>query len=538
MHTPSPRSQRPCRSSSRPLDVAASLILTVGLLSCAAPAAQAAEAASAPFAKTAASGDTPASAAMQQSSPASSTSASSVADEHPSLKSSVTARFREIAPQSDGQRIFYAVYTIRLTNTGDVPLVVPSGGVPSRQSSTIAVGESKDFEADDTVVEDELVGGAWRFVDKVFAVTPKGVRVDSAIDTLIPVPGYVPAQPSPAPSQPATPSTGAPTPAPSPAPSAAAPAVTVTIAGTFDTKPGELVKEGTRVAFTYDVKNTGGVDLTDVLGRKTLAVGESFRLTTTETVVTAQNLKDGFVAAESKDVRGTLPNGTRIVVSPAFEYKLPIPEKPPIPAEMPDMDVQITGTFEVKEGEPVVAGTKVKWVAAVTNTGNVALRDVQVADSEKLAELPVGQTGVLSFESTVTERDVFNHSIFVATVATATTPTGGAFTENTLGTLGIPAVTPSPVVPVPQPIVTPTTTPAPTSSPAPTPAPTAAAGTRPAADVTLPTAPSSTRSTAGHLASTGSDAAAVLPAAGILALLGAVGVFLGRRRRSRPSTTD
>ncbi|MCJ1682766.1 LPXTG cell wall anchor domain-containing protein [Rathayibacter sp. VKM Ac-2928] len=299
----------------------------------------------------------------------------------------------------------------------------------------------------------------------------------------------------------------------------------MTITGKFLTEPGELVKEGTRVQFTYDVKNTGGVDLKDVLGRKKLAVGESFLLTTTEAVVSAQNLKDGFVSAESKLVRGTLPNGSRVTVSEPFVYKLPIPEKPPIPVEAPDLDVKVSGTFQVKEGEPVVAGTKVKWVAAVTNTGNVTLRDVQVADSEKLAELPVGETGVVDFESTVTERDVFNHSIWVASIATATTPTGVTYTKNTLGTLEIPAV-----VPVP----TPTPTPTPTPSPA--------ASTRPAAEVTVPTASSgaastaSKRSAAGQLASTGSDAAAVLPAAGVLALLGAIGVFLGRRRRNRATT--
>ncbi|MCJ1687514.1 LPXTG cell wall anchor domain-containing protein [Rathayibacter sp. VKM Ac-2927] len=309
----------------------------------------------------------------------------------------------------------------------------------------------------------------------------------------------------------------------------------MTITGKFLTEPGELVKEGTRVQFTYDVKNTGGVDLRDVLGHKTFKVGESFLLNTTEAVVSAQNLKDGFVPAESKLVRGTLPDGSRVTVSAPFVYKLPIPEKPPIPVQAPDLDVKVSGTFQVKEGEPVVAGTKVKWVAAVMNTGNVALRDVQVADSEKIAELPVGETGTVSFESTVTERDVFNHSIWVASPATATTPDGTTFTKNTLGTLAIPAV-----VPVPTPTPTPTPTPIPTGTP--TPAPAAAASTRPAAEVTVPTASSgaastaSKRSAAGQLASTGSDAAAVLPAAGVLALLGAVGLFLGRRRRNRTTT--
>ncbi|ROQ16858.1 LPXTG-motif cell wall-anchored protein, partial [Rathayibacter sp. PhB93] len=345
-----------------------------------------------------------------------------------------------------------------------------------------------------------------------------------------------------APTQPATPST--PTPAPTTAPASADPAVTVTITGKFLTEPGELVKEGTRVQFTYDVKNTGGVDLKDVLGHKTFKVGESFLLNTTEAVVSAQNLKDGFVPAEAKLVRGTLPDGSRVTVSAPFVYKLPIPEKPPIPVPAPDLDVKIAGTFQVKEGEPVVAGTKVTWVAQLTNTGNVALRDLQVADSEKLAELPVGETGVVSFETEVTERDVFNHSIWVASLATATTPEGTAFTKSTLGTLGIPTV-------IPFTPLTPASTVAPTPigpDAKPTATPLSGGATRPAAGITVPTTPaaaaaaasssSSKQSTAGHLASTGSDAAAALPVAGVLGLLGAIGVLLGRRRRRNGTATE
>nr|WP_254071209.1 MULTISPECIES: LPXTG cell wall anchor domain-containing protein [unclassified Rathayibacter] len=377
------------------------------------------------------------------------------------------------------------------------------------------------------------------------ARTPQGARIDARIDASIPLPGVAPTStPSTGPSQP--PSSGTPTPDPTTSPTSA-PRVTVTIDGTFQTQPGELVKEGTRVAFAYTVKNTGGVNLTDVLGRK-LAVGESFLLTTTEAVVTAQNLKDGFIAAESKDVRGTLPDGQRIVVSPAFEYKLPIPEKPPIPIPAPDLDVKITGTFDVKEGEPVVAGTKVTWIAAVTNTGNVDLSNIKLADSGALAKLPVGSTGALTYESFVTERDVFNHSIFIAAPVTAILPDGTQYVEQTLGTLAIPAVTPTPIDPTPTP-VGPTPTPVgPTPTPVgpdaePTAAPFAGAAARPATEVATSTgraaatATASTRSTAGHLASTGSDAAAVLPAAGVLTLLGALGVLAGRRRR-RNAITD
>ncbi|TDX78958.1 LPXTG-motif cell wall-anchored protein [Rathayibacter sp. PhB151] len=497
--------------------------------------------------------------------PATPAPTSAPAVEHPALERTVTATFI-LQPTTDGSEPAVEIgFTIHLKNTGDVPLNVflDRYSRPGVGPIPLAVGESKDLDQDnDFVGVSKLASGSWRFTTGGTAYTPKGARIDAGIDTSIPVPQGIlpvptptptqPATPTPAPTQPAVPST--PTPGPSMAPASADPAVTVTITGKFLTEPGELVKEGTRVEFTYDVKNTGGVDLKDVLGHKTLKVGESFLLNTTEAVVSAQNLKDGFVSAQSKLVRGTLPDGSRVTVSAPFEYKLPIPEKPPIPVPAPDLDVTIAGTFQVKEGEPVVAGTKVKWVAQLTNTGNVALRDVQVSDSDKLAELPVGETGVVSFETTVTERDVFNHSIWVASPATATTPDGTAFSKQTLGTLAIPTVTPTPA---PTPTPTPTPTPSPTATPTagPTPvgpdvppsggavAPPAGTASRAGKEIAVPTTPaaassSSKQSTTGHLASTGSDAAAVLPAAGVLGLLGAIGVLLGRRRRRNGTATE
>ncbi|QHC62889.1 LPXTG cell wall anchor domain-containing protein [Rathayibacter festucae] len=501
---------------------------------------------------------TPAPAPTQPATPVP-TSAPSV--EHPALERTVTATFKPGEPYADGSESPFVIdFTIHLKNTGDVPLNVFLDNWQRGTPITLAAGESKDVGPARTyVTPSDVADDSWRYTTTGSAYTPKGARIDADVDTVIPVPKSLLPVPTPAPSQPATPSPSqpaTPTPGPSPAPASTDPAVTVTITGKFLTEPGELVKEGTRVQFTYDVKNTGGVDLKDVLGRKTFKVGESFLLNTTEAVVSAQNLKDGFVPAEAKLVRGTLPDGSRVTVSAPFVYKLPIPEKPPIPVPAPDLDVKIAGTFQVKEGEPVVAGTKVTWVAQLTNTGNVALRDLQVADSEKLAELPVGETGVVSFETEVTERDVFNHSIWVASLATATTPEGTTFTKSTLGTLGIPTVTPTPA-PTPPPTPTPGPTTGPTATPTagPTPvgpdvppsggavAPAAEAASRAGKEIAVPTAPaaaaaSSKQSNANHLASTGSDAAAVLPVAGVLGLLGAIGVLLGRRRRRNGTATE
>jgi LPXTG-motif cell wall-anchored protein len=47
--------------------------------------------------------------------------------------------------------------------------------------------------------------------------------------------------------------------------------------------------------------------------------------------------------------------------------------------------------------------------------------------------------------------------------------------------------------------------------------------------------PAATEASKRRLAETGSDAAGVLSAAGILTALGAIGVVIGRRRRNRPA---
>ncbi|MDY0913013.1 LPXTG cell wall anchor domain-containing protein [Rathayibacter festucae] len=545
MHTHPPQSHGQRRSSSRPLDVAASLVLTVGLLGAAAPVAQAETTPSTAAAATPAAGST--------ASPTGTPSPAPLVNG--GLKTSITATFGE--KPDEILSIYSRVhYVLTATNTTDKPLNVELVARPGFGNTVLlAPGESKVFSESMFLSGPPLAAGTWSTPIELETWTTD--RSQSTIVTVVPdiplpaaqvekrVPSFWEpgaATPTPTPTPTPAPSTSAPVPAPLPVPTVATQEITVTVTGRFLTEPGELVKEGTRVEFSQDVKNTGVVDITNVLGHEKLAVGESFHLMTTEAVVTAQNLEDGFVTPEVESASEILPGGTRVIVSAP---KLPIPDKAPVSTEKPDLDVKVSGTFQVKEGEPVVAGTKVKWVAALTNTGDTALRDVQVADSEKLAELPVGKTGEVSFESTVSERDVLDHSISVAAAATAITRDGYDYSKQTLGTLAIPAVAPAPAGPA---------TPAPAGSVSPVPAgpdaqtsatPSSAAAARSVTEVATSSsrgeagtssAAGTTRSTAGHLASTGSDAAAVLPAAGVLALLGAVGVFLGRRRRSRAAT--
>ena len=441
MHTRPSHPHGPRRSSGRPLDVAASVVLTLGLLGSAAPAALAAEA-------TPSTGSTPAPSALSQGAPAPSPSSSPTA-EHPALQKNVTAEF---VPDGSGMN---ANYTIHLKNTGDVPLtvVLKEAFLPADPPITLAAGESKDISRSTPLTADELKGGYWAYNFSGDAATPQGRRIEAGFAGKIIV-DRTP-RPTAAPSQPTTPapSTGAPTPAPStsapipaplPVPTVATQEVTVTVTGRFWTAPGELVKEGTRVLFSQDVKNTGAVDVTNVLGRDKLAVGESFRLGTTEVVVTAQNLKDGFVPSDSESSNEILPGGTRLIVSAP---KLTIPAEAPVPTEAPTVTPAPGGPVSpavVGPVSPTAAGPDAQ-PSATPSAGAAARAAVEVATSS----------------------------------GTAASTTAGTAASTTAGTA---------------------------------------------------------RSTTGRLASTGSDAAAVLPAAGVLALLGAVGVFLGRRRRSRTVT--
>jgi len=247
-------------------------------------------------------------------------------------------------------------------------------------------------------------------------------------------------------------------------------------------------------------------------------------------------VQDGYVTPAAKIAQGTVPDGASISVLGPYDYRLPIPATPPVAAEVPDLDVTVTGAFQAAEGERIVAGTKVRWIAALTNTGTVDLHDVGVADGRKLAELPIGASGAVVFETTVSERDLIDHSISVDARAGAVTPAGVEYSEQILGTLAVPAVAPAPVDPV-----GPAAAPVGPDSRAAA-APVAGAAARQATQGTstgtaASTGSGSTRTSAAQLASTGSDAAAALPVAGVLALLGALGVLVGRRRRPTGSAS-
>ncbi|MFH8474747.1 hypothetical protein [Streptomyces sp. NPDC018000] len=210
-------------------------------------------------------------------------------------------------------------------------------------------------------------------------------------------------------------------------------------------KPGELVA-GEKVSYEFVVTNTGNVTLKDVkviegeftgTGKlsdvvcpaeaASLAPGASVTCKASYEVTQAD--VDAGSIKNSATSTGTPPGGTEPPVSPPSEVEVPAPSKP-------DLKVVKSGKTE-KPGELVV-GEKVSYEFAVTNTGNVTLKDVKVIEGEftgtgKLsdvdcpdgaASLAPGASVTCKASYEVTQADVDAGSIENSATSTGTPPGG------------------------------------------------------------------------------------------------------------------
>ncbi|MFI9627123.1 DUF6923 family protein [Streptomyces sp. NPDC052042] len=210
-------------------------------------------------------------------------------------------------------------------------------------------------------------------------------------------------------------------------------------------KPGELVA-GEKVSYEFLVTNTGNVTLKDVKVKEgeftgtgklsdvacpaeaaSLAPGKSVTCSASYEVTQAD--VDAGSIKNSATSTGTPPGGTEPPVSPPSEVEVPAPGKP-------DLKVVKTATTD-KPGE-LVAGEKVEYEFAVTNTGNVTLKDVKVKEGEftgtgKLsdvvcpagaASLAPGASVTCSASYEVTQADVDAGSIKNSATSTGTPPGG------------------------------------------------------------------------------------------------------------------
>ncbi|QHC57483.1 LPXTG cell wall anchor domain-containing protein [Rathayibacter sp. VKM Ac-2760] len=462
------------------------------------------------------------------------------AAEQPALKGSTHGEF-VVEP---GARVKVGTtikWTTTVTNTGDVALH-DVHVTDSKDRVTLAVGESKAITFFTTVQPKNVVDG-YTFND--FTATGSGPAGSVAS---VHTKGQL----------------SLPT-------RAVETRVAIDNTGEFVVEPGEQVKAGTRVKWTITVTNKSGIDLHNVSAAvdggprsETLAVlakGEIKQIHL-ETVVTERDLEDGL-ARVAADVQGEAGDGTFTAVANG---------KLLLQTETPRLEGSMTGRFDLQPERPVTVGTKVIWSVTVKNTGDVFFDGFNGIKQKTIA---VGETQVYEVTDTVTEADLAAGVVSRQTVAWGARPNRPLYNSvPILGVLRIPAATGGDSAGTPtDPGATAGTTPTPTPSngattgdatapadpivvgqPAGTgPRSTATKGSPSTADSAVKGStasngataskglaaetPRTTDSSAAHLAHTGVDTASALPAAGILGLLGALGLFLGGRRR-RNSTAD
>ncbi|MET8701711.1 hypothetical protein ABZW10_22995 [Kitasatospora sp. NPDC004723] len=207
-------------------------------------------------------------------------------------------------------------------------------------------------------------------------------------------------------------------------------------------KPDELVV-GEQVRYDFTVTNTGNVTLKDVKVNETaftgtgtlspvtcpaaeaasLAPGATMTCTATYTVTQAD--VDAGSIKNAATATGTPPRGEP-PVSPPSETIVPAPEKPALAV----VKTSSTGTL--------VAGERITYKFAVTNTGNVTLKDVKITEGQftgggkldpvvcpkEAASLAPGATVLCTAGYTVTQADVDAGSVKNTATATGTPPKG------------------------------------------------------------------------------------------------------------------
>ncbi|MFE4517846.1 hypothetical protein ACFRMQ_27060 [Kitasatospora sp. NPDC056783] len=219
------------------------------------------------------------------------------------------------------------------------------------------------------------------------------------------------------------------------------PGLTVVKTG-HSSKPDELIV-GEQVRYDFAVTNTGNVTLKDVKVTEgeftghgalspvtcpadqaaSLAPGASMTCTATYTVTQAD--VDAGSIKNNATATGTPPRGEP-PVSPPSETVVPAPEKPALAV------VKTSSTGKL------VAGEEITYKFAVTNTGNVTLKDVKVTEGaftghgklspvtcpKEATTLAPGATVLCAATYTVTQEDVDAGAVKNSATATGTPPKG------------------------------------------------------------------------------------------------------------------
>lgn len=310
-------------------------------------------------------------------------------------------------------------YTFTVTNTGLAPVtgVVVNddkAGAVSCPQTSLAPGDVVTCSADSpyTITAADVTAGAVNNTATATAVTPDGVSFTSTPST-----------------------TSTPTTAPAPA---------LTVVKSADPSGAGTFQPGQVITYHFVVTNTGNVPMTGVTVNEgaftgtgsmsqvtcpttTLAVGAQTDCTATYTLTDA-DVNSGSVT-NTATAEGTPVGGTTPIPSPPSTVTVPTPAQP-----------GITITKSANPAQINKAGETVTYSFLVTNTGNVTLTGVDIADTDfsgtgTLSAIDCPSTTLLAgqFETctatyTVTQADVDAGTLTNTATVTGTPPDGTPIT--------------------------------------------------------------------------------------------------------------
>ncbi len=204
--------------------------------------------------------------------------------------------------------------------------------------------------------------------------------------------------------------------------------------------PGALVAQGQDVVWTFEVKNTGNVPLSNVsvsdptltaagatikCPGDALAVGESMVCTSTAVAAVAGQQTNTATATgtgpETLDSNGEPVPGVTVTDDDPANY---FGAEPAVDVEKYVVVAGVDHDADAAPGPSLTVGSVASWKIVVTNTGNVPLTDVAVEDPKMaalgaqikcaggnpIATLPVGAVAECTVSAKVTEAGVFTNT--------------------------------------------------------------------------------------------------------------------------------
>jgi len=214
--------------------------------------------------------------------------------------------------------------------------------------------------------------------------------------------------------------------------------------------PSGQANPGDKISYSFTVTNTGNVTLNNVTlsdplftvsgGPISLAPGDSDSLTFTGSYILTQNDIDAGKVDNTATVTGTTPGNTPVTDQDSETVNIP---------QSANIDLLKSGLLDITFAAPsgqANPGDKISYSFTVTNTGNVTLTNITVADLKvtvaggPLASLAPGASDSLTFTGSyiLTQTDIDAGKVDNTATVTGTTPVNTPVTDQDSETVNIP----------------------------------------------------------------------------------------------------